>query len=191
MLNQINPKLKSKPELLVILGKRGSGKSTIASILEIRNSYKHYEMSLFLKKEREKDNMNHLRLRKYVSFLHQSKSKYCAVQKLFANKVSLNKNTVLTGIRNPLEIKYLTNNLTSFNINIIYLKATFLTRFLRVRKRKSRSNFFEFLIEEYYSIVWGNKKLKSKSNYMIQSKNEADETYNIMCKHLQISTKKQ
>lgn len=144
--------------ILILLGKRGVGKTTLAKLFESKNGFKHYEMSTYLKEVRSEMNMEYMKLRKFVDFLHKAYSKDFALKNM-AKKGLLNKyqNIVITGVRNPKELIFLKDN---FDVYPIYLKLPFRKRYLRVKKRNGRSSFIDFLIEEYYSIKWNDITLQ-------------------------------
>ncbi len=149
--------------ILVLTGLRGSGKTTIASNLVTRFNFSHIEMSSVIKELRERDNLSNYRLRKYVDLMHIRKSRHFAIKHLINNNLLNSQRLVVTGMRNIQEIDYLKNTFKDYKIVSIYLLVPFVFRYFRVIKRNDRNNFCEFFVEEFYSIKWGNNKIKSNS----------------------------
>jgi hypothetical protein len=76
---------------------------------------------------------------------------------------------VIVGIRNCDEIKYLVNEATSYRVVPVYVSCPMLSRIRRVVARGERASLLEFMIEEWYSLVWGDKDVKRNCNELVNN----------------------
>lgn len=157
--------------IILILGKRGAGKTTIALELAQQHDGLHIEMSSYIKEIRRRDGFTKLRLRNFVEYVHDKKSKDYFVSELFNSKIQKSESALflITGIRNPAEVNFF-NSISLFNTKQIYLYLSFFERYKRVKLRGKRGSLYEFIKEEYYSMKWGNSKLESLSQ-IVHNKN--------------------
>jgi dephospho-CoA kinase len=151
--------------ILILIGKRASGKTTIANAIEERFNFEHFEMSSLLKELRIKYNKEDLRLRKFVEFLRQTNRKDLAVSSLVDKIKGIDK-VIVTGIRHSDELDFLTNSSIENQAFTIFIKLNIFMRLGRVLNRNSRSSIFEFMVEEYYSCKWRNRKLMKKCDFI-------------------------
>jgi len=170
--------------ILILIGKRASGKTTIAKKIEEKFNFKHFEMSSLLKELRIKHNKEELRLRKFVEFLRQTNRKDLAVS-ILANKIKGIDKVIVTGIRHPDELDFMKYLFTEDKFFAIFIKLNFLMRLGRALNRNGRSSIYEFMVEEYYAMKWRNRKLMKKCdfNFINFSSNKTIEKINsnILC----------
>ena len=154
--------------ILVLIGKRASGKTTIANKIVEKLSFTHIEMSSLLKELRVSYNKEDLRLREFVEFLRQADKKELAVSML-ADEIKKIDKVIVTGIRHPDELSYLTTNCAGNQIYTIFIKLNFFKRLGRVLKRNNRNTIFEFIVEEYYSWKWKNRDIMNMCDYIFSN----------------------
>jgi len=156
--------MQSEPKIIIILlGRRGAGKTTTANSLQTTHNYRHIEMSQIMKLLQNENNSNNLILRRFVENMHRIQSKYFAVKYLYENNYIVDNKIVVTGIRNIDEVNYFYKACPNYKIYLFYINCPFFLRYFRTRKRKDRNSFLQFFIEEYYSIKWGDYQLKKIS----------------------------
>lgn len=158
----------NKRNILILLGKRGSGKTSLAKLLECNNGFRHIEMSQYLLTLKESLGFKEMVLRNFVEKFQKEKGTSFLISKLITNCVETNNdNIVITGVRHLSEIDFIKSELTESKLFFVYLKVCTLKRLLRIIKRKERSSIWQFVVEEYYSYKWGNRLLRSFSiNYV-------------------------
>lgn len=154
--------------ILILLGKRAVGKTSLAQQIKLELGIPHIEMSVFLKRLRTEYGMESLRLRDFVEHLRKTDNKTLAIHRLIKEYDSYQFITI-TGIRHIEELNHIKALFDVKNIFIIYLKVNFISRLLRVMTRKERSSIIEFIIEEFYSIKWNEYKLQNNSCYVLHN----------------------
>jgi len=149
-------------QLILISGKRSSGKSYVSEKISKKFGYTHFEMSKIAKELRAYDNKTQFHLRKYVSKKHKKNGKsflMCHLLKKIA--LSSEKKIIVSGIRHIEEVKCIPKEV--FEVKWYYIYDTFISRLVKVINRKDRSSIIEFFIEEYYSNKWGDYILRKNS----------------------------
>jgi len=168
--------------IVLLHGKRGAGKSTIATLLKKRNNYIHIEYSKFLSNIKSSSDFQNMLLREYVELMMKKKGKNFFVEMLYEEiRRYAHLNIVITGIRHLSEIFILNDN--NKNLYSFYVKVSFWKRLERVLRRKERSSFIQFIIEEYYSIKWGDGKIKKNAS-RIFTQNTSEDVYLLINKML-------
>ena len=153
--------LRSGQVVILIAGRRGAGKTTIARCLAVEHDFVHYELSTVMKQLRAHDkSLMKVRLRRFVARMRKEGKEDIGVRYLM-NSGRLNRErTVLTGIRHYSEVKYLKDTLSPNKVVLVYFHCGIVTRFWRIRRTRERNSFLDFVIEELYSIQWGDRRLK-------------------------------
>ncbi|MDD4149169.1 MAG: hypothetical protein PHE33_04005 [Bacteroidales bacterium] len=172
--------------LLVLLGKRGAGKTSIANLFESQNDFKHIEMSKFIYEFQQKTESKNVLLRIYVENTHVRYGTDYFIKKVYEMLKCSKSNIVITGIRHLPELKFINEHFSGKKLFFIYLKVSVLQRIKRVLHREQRSSIFQFIIEEYYSIKWGNYGLK-KSSIIYKSKENLNTSFMLIEKLVQKS----
>jgi|GEM_PF-4009251 len=116
-----------------------------------------------MKRIRFENGQTERRLRDFVTMMHHKYSHSFAVKYMLQNGFFGVQDTVLTGIRNEAELAFLKEQLATHIVLPVYIWAPVLTRFRRSVTRNERAGFWEFLVEEFYSIRWGDYQLCASS----------------------------
>jgi len=111
-------------------------------------------------------------LRKFVITNHKEKGKEYFIKQVFSEHIEYSiRSVVITGVRHPAELNFLESHQSNIRLIFIYLNVNFLKRLVRIIKRESRNSLIQFMIEEYYSLKWGDKKLKNNSIKFVNNGN--------------------
>lgn len=159
--------------VLLLIGKRAVGKTTIAAKLEKECGFKHIEMSIFLKRMRVEYKMENLRLRLFVEYLRKNNKNTLAIENLF-NQINHEKKVVITGVRHIEELLFLKSNYKIDKLISINLKLNIFQRLHRAIIREKRNSIIEFLIEEFYTIKWGNYKISKNCDINLKNSSLSD-----------------
>jgi cytidylate kinase len=149
--------------LLILLGKRGAGMTSIAKLFEKQNDYEHIEMSKFINEIKNKTESKDVLLRKYVENTHEKYGADYFIKKVWEKLRYSKSNIVITGIRHLPELRFIIKHFPDRQLVFIYIQVSVLKRMKRVIFREQRNSIIQFLIEEYYSIKWGNYRLRESS----------------------------
>lgn len=157
----------NKRIILILLGKRGAGKTSLAKLFVAKDGFQHIEMSQYLLALKEKLGLKEMVLRNFVEQFMREKGKTFFINQLCSDCINSGKsNIVLTGVRHLSEFDFLRNELQECQVCFVYLQVNFANRFFRILRRQERSSIWQFIVEEYYSNKWGDKKLQRVSiNY--------------------------
>ncbi len=159
----------NKPLLILLLGKRGAGKSTIASCFEKQYNIQHYEMSDIMKEIRKEKGKEELPLRVFVSTMHKQHGLYFGVEYIQKRNYFRGNNIVISGIRNRGEIEYIIRENEKYRVELIYLESPIFVRLSRVLCRGTRESIWQFIMEELYATKWGNRQIK-KCAHVIENR---------------------
>jgi len=148
--------------LILISGKRCSGKSYLANKLYSKYGFIHYEMSAIAKELRQKEKMDYLHLRKFVSNEHIIKGKAFLMNSLL-NELTASKHEkiVVSGIRHIEEVNCIP--IKEYHFEWFYIYDSLISRLIKTIQRPVRTSILEFFIEEYYSIKWKDYLLRKKA----------------------------
>lgn len=167
--------------IVLLHGKRGSGKTTLSRMLVKNKNYDHIELSQYLLNLKNRAEYKDMVLRDYVELMEKTKSATYLIDLLLKEIIDANnKRIVISGIRHIEEIIYIKNKISNKKIISIYLASNISKRFFRTIKRDDRKSIYEFLIEEYYSQKWGNSKIKKQASKIRNNKNVKD-AYEQIC----------
>lgn len=154
--------------ILCITGMPGSGKTTAAAVLK-HKGFKVLEMSDFARSLMRKKHMA-INVKSLAEFINELKktSGMDILAKLTAEEVSRNKNTVINGVRNMSEIRYLRKRFGT-DLLIIAIIAPPKKRYDRLVERGSRSpkNYKDFLWREKDERFKGTGKVVESADIMI------------------------
>lgn len=145
--------------LILISGRRCSGKSYLSNILSDKYEFVHFEMSSIAKELRKKEKMDHLRLRNFVSQEHKKNGKDFLMKNLL-NKINESKHgkIVVSGIRHLEETLCIPNRI--YTVEWFYIYDILISRLIKTINRSERRSVIDFFIEEYYAIKWRDHLLK-------------------------------
>src|SRR5712664_4156093 len=147
--------------ILILLGKRGAGKTSLAKLFESREGFRHIEVSKYLLSLKERLGYKETVLRYFVEKFMKEKGDTFLIRQLRADCIDSTKtNIVITGVRHLSEVDYLRTEFVEYQACFVYLQVSFATRVFRVLKRNERSSIWRFMLEECYSIKWGDKYLR-------------------------------
>lgn len=150
--------------LLILLGKRGAGKTSLARLFESEEGFCHIEMSKYLLSLKDRLGQKETVLRYFVERCIREKGSTFLIRQLRTDCMeSIQKDIVITGVRHLSEVDYLRDELIEYQARPIYLQVSLARRLFRVMKRNQRRSIWRFIVEEFYSIKWGDRGLKRVS----------------------------
>jgi adenylate kinase family enzyme len=161
--------IKKYDKILVLLGRRGSGKTTLAQLLKKSYFFQHIEMSSELKKMRKHEKQERIRLRKFVDSYRKKGQISLLIKRVIEQIPQKSNRLVITGIRHLEEIDFLTKLSDGTILHTVYLDSKFFVRLSRILNRSCRNNCIEFIIEEYFSKRWGDSILRKRSALIINN----------------------
>jgi len=143
------------------------------------NNYVHIELSQYLLSIKNQTEYKDMILRNYVEFIEKTKGSTYLINilaKELVNQYNENENIVISGIRHIEEIIHIRKNIPNKRVISLYIVSSIFKRILRILKRNNRNSMRQFLIEEYYSIKWGDYKVK-KQAIKISNNKTIEKTY--------------
>ena len=149
---------------IILLGKRGAGKTTIAKNISYDGDWTHLELSKFANERMLLSENKFSSLREYVLELAKMYSPSYLVEQAFIESSLSNSETkhIVTGIRTVAHLNAFLK--VRPNTLVVYLNPSIFLRYIRTRKRANRNDIRGFIEEEYYSHLWGDHALKAKAH---------------------------
>lgn len=150
--------------IILLSGRRCSGKTYFSKILSDNFDIVHFEMSAIAKSIRHIENKSSMRLRHFVENKFIESGKHFIIQHLNIYTIKkLKSHCIISGIRHVDEIEYLKSHYSPKQIHTFFLYDSFLNRLFKTYKREERNSVLDFLIEEYYSFKWNTDKIQEMS----------------------------
>jgi len=160
--------------IIIIAGKSCVGKSSLSRLFTTKNNFNHIEMSDIMREIRYEEKLEHLSLRNFVTKMHMKYSKDFAIQFLIDNNHIEKTKVVISGIRNPYEIRLLQQ--TNKQIITFYINAKLHVRLLRLYNREKKLDLSAFWKEERSVKKWGDKQVRDLS-IIINNNRTLEEAY--------------
>jgi cytidylate kinase len=157
--------------LILISGRRCSGKSYLANILSDKYDFVHYEMSSIAKELRKREDKEYLRLRNFVGQEHKKKGKSFLMEYLI--KIideSEHEKIVVSGIRHLEETLCIPKK--NYRVEWFYIHDSLISRLNKTINRPERTSVLDFFIEEYFAIKWKDYLLKRNAMIIDKRKKE-------------------
>ena len=156
-------------DIVVLIGRSGSGKTSVATCLANNYGFAHLEMSMIAKDLRHQHGLDHLRLREFVNVTSRNSSSDHIIRRLHSLGLLAKGKIVISGVRHTDEINYLKEHVPEMRVLIVYLQCGVVRRWLRVIRRKGIRSGWDFVMDELYSVRWGDLKLKQLASILLNS----------------------
>ena len=154
--------------IICITGMPGSGKTTAAAMLKSKG-FRVIEMSDFARALMRKKRMD-INVKSLAEFINglKKESGMDILAKLTAEKIPRNRNTVINGVRNMAEIRYLRKRFgTSLLIIAIIAPPKMRYKRLSVRSSRSPESYEDFLWREKDERFKGTGKVVESADIMV------------------------
>lgn len=153
--------------ILILLGKRGAGKTSLARMLVEKHHFHHIEMSKYLNSLKSSTVEREMLLRKFVEKTHREQGNTFLIRRLIDDEIGQDySHIVITGVRHPAELDVL-KGLSGYLVVPVYLIVPVFVRLRRIKARSDRNSIKDFLMEEYYAIKWGDRRLQKKASCLM------------------------